>query len=144
MKKVEVNISIKTSPERVISAFTDLDMLKDWWVVERALVQKREGGIYTLAWNISETGFGYVSSGLIEKYDPQKELVIGNLVYMNPERPFLGPMTLSLRAVEKNGESDVYLCQSGYQEGEHWNWYYQAVKDAWPVVMESFKKYLEQ
>ena len=143
MKKVEVNIQIKTKPENVITAFTDLKMLNEWWNVEKTLIQKKVGGLYTITWNITENGIGYVSSGIIKKYNPKSELVITNFVYLNPEKQYLGPMTLTIRAKDKNGTTEVYLCQDGYQEGDDWNWYYQAVREAWPNVMKEFKIYLE-
>jgi hypothetical protein len=127
----------------VISAFTEQDMLRDWWSVERSLIEKKAGGLYVLAWNIGETGFGYISSGIIQTYDPAGELIIDNLVYMNPGRPLLGPMKLSIRAEEKNDQTGLVLCQDGYRQGEHWDWYYEAVKGAWPVVLEGLKGYLE-
>jgi uncharacterized protein YndB with AHSA1/START domain len=144
MKKVEVNIQIATTPENVIKAFTDPKMLNEWWGVEKCLIEKKVGGLYAVAWNVSENGMQYVSSGIIKKYDPNKELVIINFVYLNPEKPFLGPMSLTINAKEKNGLADVYLCQDGYQEGGDWDWYYEAVKTAWPNVMKGFKKYLEK
>ena len=143
MKKVEVNISIKTTPSTVIQAFTDYQMLKDWWQVERAFIQLKAGGLYTLTWNVSEYGFGYVSSGIIQKYDPQGELTIGNFVYLNPEKDILGPMALTVRATENNGITDMYICQDGYQSGGDWDWYYEAVCEAWPKVAEIIKDYLE-
>ena len=143
MKKVEVNIEINTKPEKVIKAFTDLKMLNEWWGVEKSLIEKKIGGLYTIAWGVTEKGMGYVSTGIIRKYDANRELEIDNFAYLNPEKPFLGPMSLTVRAIEKNGVSGVYLCQDGYQEGENWDWYYNAVKDAWPNVMKEFKKYLE-
>lgn len=144
MKKVEVDLRIATKPENVIKAFTEPSMLNEWWGVEKALIEKRIGGLYTLAWKVTENGMGYVSTGIINKFDPNKELEISNFIYLNPDKPFLGPMALTVRAAENNGNTDVYLCQDGYQEGDDWDWYYQAVKDAWPMVMQEFKKYLEK
>ena len=144
MKKVEVYIKIATEPENVISAFTELQMLKEWWGVEKCLIQKKVGGLYTIAWNVDETGMGYVSSGIIEKYNPNKELKIVDFVYLNPGKNFLGPMSLTVRVGKVNEISEVYLCQDGYQVGEDWTWYYEAVKTTWPKVMEEFKKYLEK
>lgn len=143
MKKVEVTITINTSPETAIKGFTDLKMLKDWWHVEKALIDLKVGGTYTLAWNISEQGFGFISSGIVSKYNPHSELVVSNFVYMNPTRNLLGPMNLIVKAKEKSNGCEVYLCQDGYQTGQDWNWYYEAVKNAWPIVMQDFKKYLE-
>lgn len=144
MKQVEVKIQIETKPENVINAFTDPAMLNEWWGVQKCLIQKKIGGIYTIAWNVTENGMGYVSTGIIQKYEPARALEIVNFVYLSPEKPFLGPMKLSVNAKEANGMTEVHLCQDGYQEGKDWDWYYEAVKGAWPDVMGAFKKYLEQ
>ncbi|HEY0742412.1 MAG TPA: SRPBCC domain-containing protein, partial [Chryseosolibacter sp.] len=117
MRKIEVTIAIDTLAPNVISAFTDPVMLREWWQVERTLIEKKVGGIYTLAWNISEKGFGFVSSGVIKEYRPESLLVIRNFVYMNPEKELLGPMTLTVRVTQTGTSSSVYICQDGYQHG---------------------------
>ena len=88
-------------------------------------------------------GFGIVSTGIIKSYIKDKKLVIENFVYLNPKKAILGPMTLTIEAQEKDGMVEVYLCQDGYQTGEDWDWYYEAVKVAWPDVMNTLKEYLE-
>ena len=144
MRKVELRIEVNCPPEKIIAAFTELEMLSDWWKVERALIDKKAGGVYTLAWNISEQGFGYISTGIIEKYDPKSCLVLKNMVYLNPDKPILGPMSLTVKAKAKGNGSEMNICQSGYQTGPHWDWYYQAVQQAWPSVGKSLKEYLEK
>lgn len=118
-------------------------MLRDWWQVEKTLVEPKPGGLYTLAWAVTKKGMGYVSPGIIKTYRLESELVIENFVYLNLDKPFLGPMSLTVQATEKEGRTEVYLCQDGYQSGENWDWYYEAVKQAWPEVMETLKNYLE-
>jgi uncharacterized protein YndB with AHSA1/START domain len=145
MRRVEVRMETSSSPGQVIAAFTDAEMLRDWWQVERTLIVKAPGGTYTLAWAINEAGFGYISTGIIKEYDPGGALVIDNFLYLNPARPFFGPMSLTVTAKQNaSGGSDVYLCQDGYQQGEDWDWYYEVVKQAWPVAMKTLKTYLEQ
>ncbi len=145
MRKVEVSITIKTTPALVIGAFTDSDMLRGWWNVERSLIEKKVGGMYALAWNISEKGFGFVSTGTIGDFRPNERLVVDNFVYMNPERALLGPMRLIIEARQLDEtKTQVYICQDGYQQGEHWDWYYEAVRQAWPIVSETLKAYLER
>lgn len=143
MKEVEVNIEITTTPEMVISSFTEARMLTEWWKVERSLVEKKNGGIYSLAWGISEAGFGYITTGTIKNYVPDRLLKIQNLVYFNPEKSILGPMTLTVEATPLKKGCSLYLCQSGYQSGSDWDWYYEAVKNAWPQVVLMLKAYLE-
>lgn len=144
MRKVEVTTTIQTTPEKIISAFTEPEMLKDWWNVERTLIDKKPGGVYVLAWNISEKGFGFVSSGIIKEYKPASLLAIDNFVYLNPEKPFLGPMSLTVSAKRKEGNAELYLCQDGYQSGSDWDWYYEVVKQAWPAVVKMLRNYLEK
>ena len=144
MKKVTVTIQIATTPENVIKAFTEPAMLKAWWGVEKSLIQKKNGGLYILAWRVTENGMGYISSGIIKNYDLHSVLEITNFVYLNPEKPFLGPMQLTVSATAHNGMTDVHLCQDGYQEGDDWDWYYQAVVGAWPKVLQELKIYLER
>ncbi|MBK8954155.1 MAG: SRPBCC domain-containing protein [Saprospiraceae bacterium] len=144
MRKVEVQIEIACTPAEVISCFLEPEHLQKWWGVERTLIDKKIGGMYLLAWQISEAGIKYISSGIIESFDPGSKLVIGNYVYMNPEKNFLGPMTLSIEAEIATVGCKLKVCQDGYGEGSEWDWYYEAVLHAWPVVIQTFKNYIEK
>lgn len=53
-------------------------------------------------------------------------------------------MTLTVKTTEKGGGTELYLCQDGYQEGSDWDWYYEAIKKAWPAVLLTLKEYLEK
>jgi len=118
-------------------------MLSAWWDVERTLIEKKIGGLYTLVWNIADKGFGFISTGIIKNYIPESVLEIDNFIYLNPGISILGPMKLAICAKEKNGGAEMYLCQDGYQTGRDWNWYYEAVQQAWLVVANKLKGYLE-
>ncbi|MEZ4940492.1 MAG: SRPBCC domain-containing protein [Saprospiraceae bacterium] len=144
MRQVHTTIQIQTTPGRVIRAFIDQEMLHAWWGVERSLIDPRPGGVYTLAWQISSTGFGYVTTGTIGAFRAGRKLLIENMVYLNPERPILGPMHLSISAQEVAGQTRLTILQGGYQNGPDWDWYYQAVLEAWPVAAQHLKAYLEQ
>lgn len=143
MRKVEVNLLINATPEKIIDAFVNAERLKEWWHVEQSLIEPKIGGLYTLVWQISDQGFGYVSSGQIVSYDPLSELVIDNFVYLNPTKDLLGPMSLTVRVKPIESGTELYLCQDGYQSEGDWDWYYEAVKQAWPDLLNSFKSYIE-
>jgi len=130
MRKVEAKIEINSTPKIILSAFTDPKMLNGWWGVERQLMQLKAGGIYSLVWKISETGIGFVSTGIIEEYVPNEKLVIKNFVYFNPEKSILGPMSLSIIASPNGSVTELYICQDGYQNGVDWYWCYNAVVQA--------------
>jgi uncharacterized protein YndB with AHSA1/START domain len=145
LRNVECEIEIQVSPTRVISAFTDPELLKGWWGVERSFIELAKGGQYTLAWGISEQGIKYISTGVIADYDPSGLLHIDKYMYLNPERPFLGPLQLMINATPIESGSNLYLCQGPYPEGAgpDWDWYYEAVVVAWPKVLQTLKSFLE-
>jgi uncharacterized protein YndB with AHSA1/START domain len=143
MRKVESRIKINIAPENVLRAFTDFDLIKQWWKVEKAMIEKRDGGIYALAWNISEAGFKYVSTGIISSFKPAEHLYIDNFLYFSPDKPILGPMSLKIEVKLIEEGTELYLCQDGYKNDDDWNWYFEAVISAWPSVLLDLKQFLE-
>ena len=107
MRKVEATIEINCSPEQIFNAFIQPKLLKQWWNVERSLVEPRQGGVYSLAWNVSKEGFQYVSTGIITVFNPAKELLIDHFVYFNPEKSILGPTFLSVRIESDDSSSKI-------------------------------------
>jgi len=144
MRKVEAGIIINKRAQQIFDAFIQPDQLKSWWGVERCLVEKKQGGVYSLAWEISEKGFHYISTGIITVYLPGRELLIDHFIYFNPEKEVLGPTWLGIKLEEANDSTLLKLIQGGYQEGGDWDWFYEAVKEAWPKALETLKQYLEQ
>jgi len=57
MRKVEATINIDCPSATVFSAFIEPLQLKKWWSVERCLIETKQGGIYSLTWNINNRGF---------------------------------------------------------------------------------------
>lgn len=144
MRKVETAIDIHQPASKIFDAFIEPSLLKSWWGVGRCLVEKKQGGLYSLAWEASSKGFHFVSTGIITVFIPGKELLIDHFVYFNPEKQILGPTFLSIKLQEDNDLTALRLIQGGYQSGGDWDWFYDSVKDAWPKVLDSLKKFLEQ
>ena len=144
MRKVEVAIDLNCSAQKAFNAFIDQDQLKEWWRVERSLIETKPGGVYSLAWNVTTHGFQYISTGLITVFEPGRELFIDHFVYFNPEKSILGPTYLSVKLENDSPFTKLKLVQGGYQDGEDWNWFYKAVKNAWPKVLEDLKIFLEK
>ncbi|MBL7828989.1 MAG: SRPBCC domain-containing protein [Saprospiraceae bacterium] len=142
---VETTIQIAVPPAKVMEAFTHPEMLRDWWGVERCLIEPKKGGSYTLGWHISEHGIKYVSSGVFKTFDPERGFVVGSYIYLNPDRPFLGGQVLKVSIEKTEKGSHVTVRQGPYPEnaGADWEWYYQAVKSAWPLVVDTLAAYLE-
>ena len=143
MRKVEAAIQIDQPASKVFDAFTEPSLLRSWWGVESCLIEKKQGGLYSLAWEASSKGFHYVSTGIITVFLPGKELLIDHFVYFNPDKQILGPTYLSIKLQEDGNSTSLKLVQGGYQCGGDWDWFYDSVLDAWPKVLEALKKFLE-
>jgi hypothetical protein len=144
MRTVQADIQLAVAPQEAIQAFLDVQALQAWWGVERALVEPFKGGLYALTWKISEAGFGFVTTGIIADLDPTARLRVEKYTYFNPTRDILGPMTLVVEALPMaKGHTRLQVIQDGYQDGADWDWYYTSVLEAWPVVLESIKAYVE-
>lgn len=146
MRTVEASIEIKEKPEKIINVFTELNHLSKWWNVDRCFIDLTEGGNYTLIWGVSEKEFQYVSTGTVKKYVPGKILHITNWMYLNPEKPILGPVELIIESKQITKEKSLLIVKQGsYTEnaGDDWDWYFKAVKEAWPEVLKTLKTYIE-
>ncbi|MFN0014900.1 MAG: SRPBCC family protein [Saprospiraceae bacterium] len=146
MRNVINSIAIATTPERAIHAFLDPDLLQGWWGVERSLVEAQSGGPYTLAWGITNNGIQYISTGIVQDYQPGQRLLVGCYVYLNPERPFLGAQELEVTAAKMQEGCLLTVRQGPYPEnaGAEWDWFYEAVVDAWPQVLRTLQEFLEK
>lgn len=142
-RKVSTSIQISAGAERALRAFLDPELMKQWWGVERALVEERKGGPWALAWGASEHGYHYVVSGTIKSLLPGKRLRIDSLVYFRPDFPVLGPMRLFVNVREKDGRTRVSVRQDGYGQGPDWDRYYQAVVKGWKEALRNLKAFLE-
>lgn len=143
MRKVEATVTIDRPPKAVFEAFIKPSQLKKWWGVDRCLIEARQGGLYSLAWNVSNQGFQYISTGVITVCQPSKELLIDHFVYFNPEKSILGPTYLYIMMEQVNSSTQLKLIQGNYQSGGDWDWFYEVVKDAWPKVLHNLKSFLE-
>ncbi|HAV24489.1 MAG TPA: hypothetical protein DCX46_13580 [Bacteroidetes bacterium] len=143
-RSVSSSIEVSAHPFRALHAFVDLDMMRSWWRVERGLVQPRAGGVWALAWERTDAGFRYFESGIVKVYTPGAELVVDNVVYFNPEHPVFGPMRLRVLVRASDGGSVIHVTQDGYGDGAEWDWYYEAVRQAWPATLGLLKQWLEE
>ena len=143
MRAVEAKCQIDAAPNMVLPEFVNVESMKKWWGADRGFIEAKEGGVWFVAWTDLESGFKYVSSGIVSKYDPNQIVEISNFVNLNPDYPVFGPMTLTFTAKAVDGGCELQVRQSGYQEGEAWDWYHDAVTEAWPEVLKTFKTYVE-
>lgn len=142
-KYVTSEIRINATVTEILDALLDLNHLKAWWGVDSALIEKKDGGIYTITWLKSEHGIKFISTGRIKLYDKHSHLHLEDMVYLNSEKPILGPFTIQYNVKKHKAYCMLSVRQGGFEKGEEKEWYYQAVLNGWPEALIMLKKYLE-
>lgn len=64
------------------------------------------------------------------------------MLYLDPERPILGPMQIEIEAREHGTGSGISVHQTGHGGGENCDWCSQAVVEGWPKALESLPRHL--
>ena len=140
---VQSSIRINVKAHRILEALTELKHLKLWWGVSDAFIEPKDGGLYTLTWLKSEHGIKFISTGKIGLYNKRNLLELEDLLYINSEKPIIGPCRLRYEIKDEGKYCTLTVEQSGFQKGKDWEWYYNAVQDGWPEALIMLKKYLE-
>ena len=128
-----------------MDALLDMEALKAWWGVDSVLIEKKDGGLYCLTWLKSEHGIKFISTGRIKLYDRNSHLYLEDMVYINSERPILGPFNIEFSITPAlDGYYNLSVKQGGFEKGQKHAWYYEAVSQGWPEALLMLKTYLEK
>jgi uncharacterized protein YndB with AHSA1/START domain len=143
-RTVETTRIISASPAEVLDAFIDDGDLKAWWKVSRSLVERKEGGIWSITWDDwGEEKTQHAWIGVIEEITPDR-LLVGHLVMIEPDLPLFGPMQLEISVKPADGGTAVTVSHRGYQYGEHWDTIYDLVVNGWDHVLGDMESWVQE
>lgn len=143
-KSVNAEIRIKSKASKIINAFIDPVVLSEWWATAAVYVEQKDGGLYTLSWLKSDAGIKFILTGRINLLNKRSHLYLEDVLYINAERPILGPTKIKIDVDERSRYSLVKIYQTGFGKTDEWEWYYKLMLDSWPQVLVFLKQYLEK
>lgn len=143
-KNVSAEIRIKSKVSTIINAFVDPSILKEWWATASVYIEQKDGGLYTLSWLKSDAGIKFILTGRINLLNKRSHLYLEDVLYINAERPILGPTKIKIEVNEKSSYSIVKISHTGFGKTDEWDWYYNLMLDSWPQVLVFLKQYLEK
>jgi len=143
-RAVRAEIQIGVRALAVTRALTEFERLKEWWGVDRVLIDERADGPWTLTWlpTDAEPARG-VLCGTIRSLRHSSHLHVQRLVFISPDRPILGPFSLTFEARERGTSTQLSVVQEGFGAGDDWDWYRSLVADSWPRDLEALRTCLE-
>jgi len=144
LRFIQSEIRIRATVKEILDALLELKHLKEWWGIDDGLIEKKDGGLYTVTWLKSKDGIKFISTGRIKLYDKTSHLHLEDMVYINSERPLLGPFTIQYNVVEHKSYSILKVKQGGFEKGPKHEWYYSATQEGWPQALVMLKNYLEK
>ena len=134
-RTVETTRIISASPGEVLDAFLDNSDLKAWWKVSRSLIERKEGGIWSITWDDwGEEKTQHAWIGEIDELTSNR-LVVSRLVMIEPDMPLLGPLQLEISVESVEGGTSLTVSHHGYRYGDHWDKIYDLVVNGWDHVL---------
>lgn len=158
---VDVSITIRCAPSRVLRAFFDHAALGAWWQVRNSVTTPRALGAYAIEWEPTEFRddilgrLGGTLRGTVMQYDAARGFFVADVFHLPPDTEPIGPMAIEVTltpALAADGtplpdaEQTVLvrISQTGFEESARWRRYYELVHGGWERALHSLKMLLEK
>jgi hypothetical protein len=148
---LERAIRIRSSPERVLTAFFQVRDLSVWWDVSNAVTVPRPLAPYVVQWPPTPFAddvlgrLGGTLHGTLMDYREGSSFFLADLYYTPPEGAPIGPMALEIRArpIEDGRSTELLVRQSGDDEGARWQRYFAVMAAGWERALDALREHLE-
>ncbi|MHB8800705.1 MAG: SRPBCC family protein [Thermoanaerobaculia bacterium] len=144
MSSVCLETVVRALPERVFTAFTEVQEVLSW-LADAAVIGRRVEGNWALGWYADEDSEdGYHVLGTFEVFEPSCRLVVKDLRYSTPEGELLEGMRLSVELEAEDGGTRVRVRHEGLGEGASWDAYVAGLGPGWERSLSDLRGWLEE
>lgn len=139
------SIDLNASPDRVYAALVTPSSIRAWWSAARAIVDPREGGVWTAAWGDDEDAPEYITTATILTAEAPKRLVLGDYRYFarSGPLPFEADFTTEFVVEPHDGGSRLTVRQDGFPSDPIADAFYEGCERGWRDTLESLAGFLE-
>lgn len=138
--------SFEVTAERLFDLLITSSSIRHWWGASQAIVDAREGGVWTAAWG-DEDDPDYISTATLVEFDPPRKLVMKYGVYYakTGSLPFeFSKDALTIFTVEPDGDRCVLSVeQTGFPHKPVADQFFEACKTGWKNTFLSIREYLK-
>ena len=144
-------IRIRSTPERVLTAFFQPRDLAAWWDVSNAVTVPRLLAPYVVQWpptHFTDEVLGRLGGtlhGTMMDYREGSSFFVADLYYTPPEGAPIGPMALEIRTrpIEDGRTTELVIRQSAEDEGARWQRYFAVMGAGWERALDALREHLE-
>ena len=142
---IDSQIRINSTIPKIMAALTEIPLLEEWWGISSGYIEKKDNGLYTLTWHATEEGIKYITTGRIYLYNKRSHLYLHDLLYLNNNKPILGPFKIEYDLSKEPGNIILLrVKQTGFKkDNPEQERYYESVKSGWPQALIMLKEFLE-
>lgn len=127
---------IRTTPEKLWSALTDVEFMKQYWFGMRCVCEWKTGS----SWKLMSNDGQIFDDGQIVEADPPRRLVIRWQHQTRPELKSEGPSLCTMELEQQAGAVKLTITHSIERDPSK---FIEAVSGGWPKIVSNLKSLLE-
>jgi uncharacterized protein YndB with AHSA1/START domain len=147
---VDASVLIAAPPGRVLKAFFEAEALGAWWQVVHSVTSPRTLGPYVVEWEPTVERddvlgrLGGVLRGTVIEFTPNEGFLVADAFWLPPDGDPIGPTAISVTLTPEDGKTRLRVTQTGFDNGDRWQRYYEQMGGGWRRALASLKRLLEK
>jgi uncharacterized protein YndB with AHSA1/START domain len=137
--------SFKASKDELFDLLITPSAIRGWWGAARAIVDARQGGVWTAAWG-DEDDPDYISTATLVEFEPPRRLAMkyGQYYAKTGSLPFkFADDAVTIFTVEPKEEGSILSVeQTGFPSDPIADEFYAACETGWKNTFDGIRKYL--
>ena len=140
------SIDLEASPDCAFAALVTPSAIRAWWFAARAIVDAREGGIWSAAWGDDEDAPEYITTATILAVVAPRRLVLGDYRYFarSGPLPFEADFTTEFVVEPHDGGSRITVRQDGFPADPIADAFYEGCERGWRDTLASLAAFLSR
>ena len=143
-RKIDTNVEIAATPERVFQALVAPSDICNWWGATTAIVFAQQGGFWSASWGQDPDRPDYLTGAVLTEFDPPHRIVLSKFQYQSKDGslPFDAEMDTEFRIEPTPGGCRLTVVQDGFPISEMADEFYNGCVVGWRNTLDSLVKYL--
>lgn len=134
------------SAEEMFEILTKPSAICVWWNASKAIVLPEENGVWTAAWGSDEDHPDYLTSFVIQAFEPPRRMVLADAKYYAKDRqlPFEAKMITEFIIEPTDDGCTLQIIQDGFPADSSADEYYRDCEIGWQDTFKSIRQFFKR